>query len=94
MCWGGVCVGQAGLGKLAPHGTVDAKETGEPLPHGGHPALAWSRPTELSTPVLNPLAQPHPPHLQPALGNSGFIVVKFPSVLGLEKKKNDGQEFV
>lgn len=33
----GVC--RAGLEKLAADGTVDARETGEPLPHGGHPAL-------------------------------------------------------
>lgn len=35
----GRAVCQAGLEKLAPDGTVDARETGEPLPHGGHPAL-------------------------------------------------------
>lgn len=39
----GVC--QPGLEKkLAAERTVDARETGEPLPHGGHPALALELP--------------------------------------------------
>lgn len=59
---GGAC--QAGLEKLAPDRTVDARETGKPLPHGGHPALALSCPTELSTPNLNPLGSPTQAHIQ------------------------------
>lgn len=39
---GGAC--QAGLEKLAPERIVDARATGEPLPHGGHPALALELP--------------------------------------------------
>lgn len=50
----------------------------------------WSCPAELFTPILNPLAQPH---LHPALGNSAFIVLSVPSVLGF-KDKNCGQEFL
>lgn len=78
----GRAVCQAGLQMLAPDGTVDARETGEPLPHGGHPALALELPMELFAPILNPLAQPRPPHLQPVLGNPACPAVKFPSLLG------------
>lgn len=78
---GGAC--QAGLEKLAPDRTVDARETGKPLPHGGHPALALSCPVELSTPNLNPLGSPTLPSACPK--KLGVHCGQFPTIVCLEK---------
>lgn len=93
---GGAGVWQAGLEKkLVPDRTVDARVHREPLPHGGHPTWPQSCSTELSLfpsegTLWLSLAVPTStcrPHLQPAPGNSGFAVVRFPLFLALVKKK-------
>lgn len=86
---GGAC--QAGLEKLAPDRTVDARETGKPLPHGGHPALALSCPAELSTPNLNPLGSPTLPSACPK--KLGVHCGQFPRYCLLRKKTIRGRNF-
>ncbi|VCW96577.1 unnamed protein product [Gulo gulo] len=90
MCWGGVDV-RLGWRSWHQMGLWMPGRLGNPCHMEG--TQPWSCPTELFTPILNPLAQPCPPHLQPALGNSAFIVLTVPSVLGFEEK-NCGQEFL
>lgn len=75
--------------ELAPDRMVGARETGEPLPHGGYPALAWELPHGALCSHSEPSGQ-LPLHPQRALRNSGFLVVQLLSILGFGKKAGAG----
>ena len=72
----GVC--QSGLEKkLAPDRTVCARETGKPLPHGGHPTWSWRGPQGSPPSYLESSGSATPSPPPATLGNSGFTVVRF-----------------
>lgn len=81
---------QAGLEKkLAPDRTVDARESGGTPATWRAPNLALELPQSALPAPIGTLAQLRGPHLQPALGNSSFTVVRFPLFLAsIMKKKN------